>query len=69
MSPNSIKLLTGNGHPDLAMRVADRYVESLWALFCCRHRGGILFKEHGGASDETPAYAYRWPTAPVEMCR
>lgn len=28
MTANSIKLLTGNGHPDLAMRVADRYVES-----------------------------------------
>lgn len=28
MTANSIKLLTGNGHPDLAMKVADRYVES-----------------------------------------
>lgn len=28
MSVNSIKLLTGNSHPELAKRVADRYVKS-----------------------------------------
>lgn len=26
MSANSIKLLTGNSHPELAQQVADRYV-------------------------------------------
>lgn len=69
MSPNSIKLLTGNGHPDLAMRVADRYVESLWALFCCRHRGGILVQEHGGASDETPSLCLSVANSSCRMCR
>jgi hypothetical protein len=28
MATNSIKLLTGNSHPDLAKRVADRYVHA-----------------------------------------
>jgi hypothetical protein len=33
MATNSIKLLTGNSHPQLAKLVADRYVSFVFSLY------------------------------------
>lgn len=45
MATNSIKLLTGNSHPELAKLVADRYACSLWitVLWICIFLLGLFF--------------------------